>query len=193
MFRMTLAKSIKSMNKTQLRTAALAKRNSLTQDQIQNWSTDICNKIINSAEFQNAKVIHIYKSFRSEAQTNEIIQKAFDTKKIVLIPETLPDQTMRHWQIFPSTAYSTDKFGILIPIANCELFEESKLDANDLAIVPLVAFDTSNNRIGYGMGHYDRFLKATKAVKIGLAFRIQQVEDFEADPWDIALDQIIQE
>jgi 5-formyltetrahydrofolate cyclo-ligase len=193
MFRMTFAKSIKFMNKTQLRTAALAKRNSLTQYQIQNWSADICNKIIKSAEFQNAKVIHIYKSFRSEVQTNEIIQKAFDTKKIVLIPETLPDQTMRHWQISPSTTYSTEKFGILIPIANCELFDESKLDANDLVIVPLVAFDTSNNRIGYGMGCYDRFLKATKAVKIGLAFRIQQVEDFETDPWDIALDQIIQE
>jgi 5-formyltetrahydrofolate cyclo-ligase len=181
------------MTKNELRKIALTKRDTLTQDQIQNWSTDICDKIINSTEFQNANIIHIYKSFRSEVQTNKIIQNAFEYGKIVLIPETLPDQSMRHWQIFGNTTYSKDKFGILIPTSNCELFDESNLGETDMVITPLVGFDTSNNRIGYGMGHYDRFLKATKAIKIGIAFGCQQLNDFEPDPWDIALDQIIQE
>jgi 5-formyltetrahydrofolate cyclo-ligase len=180
------------MTKTELRKIALAKRNNLTKDQIENWSADICDKVIASKEFQNAKVIHIYKTFRSEVQTQKIIDSAFAAQKIVVLPETLPDKTMRHWKIYPNTIFENDSFGIPTPVENCEPFNEDKLTQNDLIFIPLVGFDSHNNRIGYGIGHYDRFLQNTNTGKVGLAFTCQKVEDFVADDWDIALDQIIQ-
>jgi 5-formyltetrahydrofolate cyclo-ligase len=193
----TVARNVKKqiknrMNKIKLRKVALAARNNLTQDQIQTWSQDICNKIIRSQQFQNAKIIHIYKSFGSEVQTQQIIDQAFINQKIVVLPEILNDKTMQHWQISSNTIYRNDDFGIEIPVENCKVFDETKLTSNDLILIPLVGFDSHNNRIGYGMGHYDRFLQNTKAKKIGLAFKCQQVKNFEADPWDISLDQIIQ-
>jgi 5-formyltetrahydrofolate cyclo-ligase len=180
------------MTKNELRKIALLERNSLTKNKIEAWSTKICNKIITSKAFQNAKVIHIYKTFRSEVQTQKIIDAAFTKQKTVVLPETLQDRTMQHWHISPSTIYQNDNFGIPIPVQNCELFDESKLTQNDLIFIPIVGFDSHNNRIGYGMGHYDRFLQNTKATKIGLAFNCQKVKDFDADDWDIKLDIIIQ-
>lgn len=48
----------------------------------------------------------------------------------------------------------------------------------DLVIVPGVAFDRQNNRLGRGQGYYDRFLKKMPARTplIGLAFDFQIVD-----------------
>jgi 5-formyltetrahydrofolate cyclo-ligase len=40
-----------------------------------------------------------------------------------------------------------------------------------------VAFDPRGHRVGYGGGYYDRFLRGTPAVPIGLAFSVQVVEE----------------
>jgi 5-formyltetrahydrofolate cyclo-ligase len=179
------------MTKIELRKIALTKRNNLPQDQIQICSKDICNKIINSQEFRNAKVIHIYKSFGSEVQTEEIIQRAFSESKIVVIPEVRHASKLTHWQVFSDTIYSKDNFGINTPKSNCLCFDVAKINPNDLVIFPIVAFDSNNNRIGYGKGYYDKFLLNLDCKKIGVAFGCQLVGDFEPDSWDVRLDQII--
>jgi 5-formyltetrahydrofolate cyclo-ligase len=185
-------KKRKFMTKTELRTIALAKRNSLTQSQIQTWSSQICRKLVESSSFGEAKIVHIYNSIGSEVDTNKIIQVALIAGITVIVPEIGEDQNLKHWQVFQNTVYSQDKFGIQTPIANCHLFEISNFQSTDLIIIPIVAFDSHNNRIGYGKGFYDRFLKQIECKKIGIAFNCQLVEDFEPDVWDIPLDQIIQ-
>ena len=61
----------------------------------------------------------------------------------------------------------------------------------DLIIVPGVAFDRENNRLGYGKGYYDRFLTSKDILKIGLAFSEQIVDFLECDNYDIPMDIII--
>ena len=66
----------------------------------------------------------------------------------------------------------------------------------DILLVPLVAFDKYLNRIGYGGGYYDRYLKKLKKEKIltiGLAYSFQKVKKIEAEQNDIKLDSIITE
>lgn len=64
----------------------------------------------------------------------------------------------------------------------------------DVIIVPVVAFDNSCHRIGYGGGWYDQFLKdQPEAIKIGLAFEVQKVNKVPAESHDIPLDMIITE
>jgi len=181
-----------TMTKIQLRKLALAKRNSLNQNQIQTWSNQICRKLVESKCFGEANIVHIYNSIGSEVDTNKIIQVALIAGITVIVPEIGEGQSLKHWQVFQNTIYSQGKFGIQTPIANCHLFDISNLQPNDLVIIPIVAFDLHNNRIGYGKGYYDKFLNQIESKKIGLAFRCQQVKDFEPDPWDVALDQIIQ-
>lgn len=67
----------------------------------------------------------------------------------------------------------------------------------DTLIVPLVGFDATCNRLGYGGGFYDRTLarlKAGRAVRaIGLAFDAQRLPGIPAEPTDIALECIVTE
>ena len=64
-------------------------------------------------------------------------------------------------------------------------------------LVPLVAFDKNLNRIGYGGGFYDRYIrrisKKNKIFKIGLAYSFQQVKKIPINKYDIKLDYIITE
>ena len=63
----------------------------------------------------------------------------------------------------------------------------------DLVFVPLLAFDREGQRVGYGKGMYDRFLKQcspqVRTVGLSLFEPIQKIED--ADPWDIPLQTVV--
>ena len=64
-----------------------------------------------------------------------------------------------------------------------------------LLLVPIVAFDKQLNRIGYGGGFYDRYIKRIKKNKkiitIGLAYSFQEVKKVPLNKFDIKLDFII--
>ena len=86
--------------------------------------------------------------------------------------------------------FEINSYGIPEPISNKVIYP-------DIILVPLVAFDKYLNRIGYGGGFYDRYLKKIKKRKkiltIGLAYSFQRVKKIEAEQNDIKLDFIITE
>ena len=81
-----------------------------------------------------------------------------------------------------------NKYGIPEPLSN-------KIKFPDILLVPLVAYDESNNRIGYGGGFYDRYINKLKRYKkivtIGLAYSFQKVKKIPVDENDVKLDFII--
>ena len=83
-----------------------------------------------------------------------------------------------------------NKFGIPEPVSN-------KIVYPDILLVPLVAFDKKLNRIGYGGGFYDRYLKRLKRIKkivtIGLAYSFQKVKKIPINKHDIKLNYILTE
>ena len=66
-------------------------------------------------------------------------------------------------------------------------------DRFDLIIVPCLAYDNSNHRLGWGSGFYDKFLaKQSKALKVGVCFQNGLADGgLPADPHDVPLDKII--
>ena len=60
-------------------------------------------------------------------------------------------------------------------------------------LVPGLAFDTKGRRMGRGLGFYDRALKPTSALKIGIAFAAQVVDEVPQDAWDVMMDGVITE
>lgn len=64
-------------------------------------------------------------------------------------------------------------------------------NAPELTIVPLIAFDETLNRVGFGGGYYDRYLAKYKTSAVGIAFDEQQCDPFEKEVTDIPLDMII--
>ena len=63
----------------------------------------------------------------------------------------------------------------------------------ELVIVPGAAFDPSGGRIGYGGGYYDRFLGASGATTVALAFQCQLYEALPQDAHDKRVDMIVTE
>jgi 5-formyltetrahydrofolate cyclo-ligase len=62
-----------------------------------------------------------------------------------------------------------------------------------LVIVPMVGGDNQKNRIGYGKGFYDRFLKQVDCPTVGLLFNECLVQKIPVEPFDVSLGKIITE
>ncbi len=94
---------------------------------------------------------------------------------------------MRKWA--PGDALNEVKWGIREPGAAAPEVEP------DILLVPLLAFDDTGQRIGYGRGFYDRTISALRGKKsittIGIAFDEQRVESVPCDDKDEPLDWIL--
>ena len=81
-----------------------------------------------------------------------------------------------------------NSFGFLDPVST------ATVSCPDLIIVPLLAFDRFKNRLGYGGGYYDRYIKKNEKkilVTIGIAFNFQKVKRIEIEPYDKKLNLIV--
>ena len=94
---------------------------------------------------------------------------------------------MRHYEIATNTEIRISEKGIPEPVDTLEV----SADDLDAILVPLTVADKEGNRIGYGGGYYDQFLKETKAIKIGLSLSNPVDSIIQTDEWDIPLDYLI--
>jgi len=107
----------------------------------------------------------------------------------IAIPRIISKSEMTHVLLTEQTELFRNEFGILEP-GEGEIVDPELID---LVIVPLLGFDYSGTRVGYGKGYYDRFLSTCRddVVKIGLSFfePLDKIDDRES--WDIPLDYCI--
>ncbi|MDD5004920.1 MAG: 5-formyltetrahydrofolate cyclo-ligase [Candidatus Omnitrophica bacterium] len=138
-------------------------------------SFKIQNKLFSLPEFIKAKMILFYLSFGGEVETFRMIQKTMSLGKKVALPVI----NSRNKRLIPSLisdcGYNLElgPYGIRQP--KKKHMRNVALDKIDLIIVPGVAFDLHGNRIGRGLGYYDRFLHSLpkEIPSIGLAFDFQ--------------------
>jgi 5-formyltetrahydrofolate cyclo-ligase len=88
-------------------------------------------------------------------------------KEIVVSKSNFDTFEMTHYLMTDNTKFKKNEYNIPEPIDGIEV-PVSKID---VVFVPLLAFDISGYRVGYGKGFYDRFLSACKpeTIKIGLS------------------------
>ncbi|WP_290458759.1 5-formyltetrahydrofolate cyclo-ligase [Dubosiella newyorkensis] len=116
----------------------------------------------------------------------EVDVTRFLGERIQYLPKTDPRSNRIRFEKFDhETKLEKGHFNVMEPPID-PLSDPSQID---VILVPLVAF-SNTNRLGYGKGYYDRYLKTSKALHIGLAFEEQEGE-FMIQPWDVALDYII--
>ena len=89
-------------------------------------------------------------------------------------------------EFFFPNSFERGQFNILEPIGR-----KASKDEIDLIIVPLLFFDKYNNRMGYGRGYYDRYLKDYKGITVGVGYYFQEVEEIDTKPTDVKLNYII--
>ncbi len=100
-----------------------------------------------------------------------IVDFATDTLKSYIVPE--------------GTEFEQNIYGIDEPVGGIRIFPEDI----DMMLVPLLAFDTIGNRVGYGKGYYDKFISTCNPsmIKIGFSF-FDPIEIEDANFMDEKLD-----
>lgn len=63
----------------------------------------------------------------------------------------------------------------------------------DFAIVPGVAYDRQNNRLGRGGGYYDRLIPKLRCRTVGPAFSFQVLNEIPMEEWDCPVDAVVTE
>lgn len=137
----------------------------------------------------HATVVAAYLPVGSEADPHDVMAAVRRRGRRMSLPFlSAMDAPMafRSWDVGDPT--ETAPGGFQQPLFSHELLEP------DLIFLPLLGFDRYGNRIGQGAGHYDRAL-ATRldALRIGIAWSVQEVSAIPADPWDVPLDAIMTE
>lgn len=140
--------------------------------------------------WKKAKVIAVTMSTDFELDTMPIIKKALLEHKKVVIPKTFSHRIMKFYEYQSIHSLIRSRFGILEPIDNQKSVVKNKID---LIIVPGVAFSQVNHqRIGYGGGFYDYYLKDYYGTTVSLVRRIQLVtSEWPTESTDIAIQHLI--
>lgn len=155
-------------------------------------SVAICNRVTTLPAYRLAKSLHCYMPIRSEVDTFPLLHDALACAKGVVVPIVRADMTeLVHSRIVSLAAEDLEPgaFGTIQPRA----LQLVNINTCDLIIVPLLAFDRSRYRLGYGKGFYDRLLATSPAATIGVAFAAQEVDRLPREPHDLPLDWIVTE
>ena len=123
--------------------------------------------------------IGTYVPIRNEVDVYTMFRDKFD----LYIPKMLDDTTIAFYSDHEEK--SKGPFSTIEPIGIQEVKDL------DVILVPVVGF-FGTYRMGYGKGYYDRYLSHSSALKIGVAFDVQEMH-FDVKPTDVMLDMIITE
>ena len=134
------------------------------------------------------KIVGGYYPYNYEFDAVHILKKFEKQNYQISLPKIKKNFQMDFFHWSSKDPLSINKYGIPEPTSTQVKFPT-------ILLVPLVAFDKDFNRIGYGGGFYDRYIKKIKRIKniitIGLAYSFQKVNKIPANKNDIKLDYII--
>ena len=170
------------MTKKEIRQNMILQRNQLSRETVQKNSNSIIENL--HTYIQKAENIMIFMNMGNEVEITRLIT-LYPNKKFY-IPKTLSDRNMKI-NLYNENELILHKFGYYESASDI-FYDENILD---LIIVPAVAFDYTKNRIGFGGGYYDRYLKDFKGYTISLAFKEQIVEKVPTNEFDLPVDLVI--
>lgn len=176
------------LEKEQIRKLIQRKRREMSELELENLSSLVLFNLEQSDIFTNAKCIFIYHSLLGEVSTRYFLERWKHQKHFYLPIVKGEDIFFREYTSEKNMLLS--KYGILEPTG--EDVDVTHLDI-DMIVVPGVAFDHNCNRMGYGKGYYDRFLKNIKTIKVGICFNFQLFNIIPVNEEDIPMDYIITE
>jgi len=179
------------MNKKDLRKKYKELRQQLTAEQIEDKSLGIANRLLQLDIWDNT-YFHLFLTIEEQKEVNtEFVLQilAGKDKEIVVAKSNFETLEMTHYLLTDNTKFQKNEYNIYEPVDGIEV-PTSKID---VVFVPLLAYDTKGNRVGYGKGFYDNFLAKCKedVIKIGLSFFEPEEAITEVFATDIRLDYCV--
>jgi len=178
-------------SKADLRSAALAKRDALSDKQRAAAAKALAGRGL-PIQIAQGIVVAGYSPIRNEIDPFPLMRTLAAQGARLALPAVMArgkSLAFRAWSV--DDRLTQGPLGILEPSpAAAEVIP-------DIVLLPLAAFDRAGHRVGYGAGHYDFTLAHLRKLKpvaaIGLAFALQEIELVPALSHDVALDYVLTE
>ena len=177
--------------KAELRRAALARRDALPAAARMAAAQTIAERGL-PIHLEPGAVVSGFSPLKSEISPLPLLRRLADAGVQLALPVVVgrgQPLIMRAWSF--GAPLNSGVWGIREPPADArQVFP-------DFLIVPLLAFDRTGHRIGYGAGYYDMTITRLRAMKpvvaIGIAFAAQEITAVPATPRDARLDLVLTE
>ena len=172
------------MKKDEIRRRVRAQKSMLTEYERRQAADDVFEQLEQLAAFIMSEHILMYNSLPDELSTHSFLDKWHGSKHFYL-----PRVNGVNLDILPyeQTSLQLGAFHIEEPQGD----ETVSIDDIEMVVVPAMAYDRQGNRVGRGKGYYDRLLADSKAIKIGVAYDCQLVDEIDTDSFDQPVDIVI--
>ncbi|MDR0588127.1 MAG: 5-formyltetrahydrofolate cyclo-ligase [Burkholderiales bacterium] len=170
--------------KTALRTHMLAARDRLPPEIRARASAVIAQKILGLPSFVRARTVLIFYPYGSEWDATHIIRSALARKKKLILPRRVKEnKTLDLYAVTDLDRETEWVDKIREPLTSLPKVAPEEVD---WFLVPGVAFSLLGDRLGHGLGYFDKLLDAaspTAFIAAG-AFDIQIVDSLQTEPHD---------
>ena len=138
-------------------------------------------------------IIALYFPSNYELNILKIMENLKKFKATFLLPKIQNNNLLKFVEWKEKDVLLVNKYGIPEPLK-----VKKKIYLPDIVLVPLLAFDKNKNRLGYGKGFYDRYLKKlyklnNEVEAIGIAFSFQKYKKIPASSFDFKLNNVFTE
>ena len=175
------------MDKKALRSQIRDQKRAMTDEQINQLSSELATRFFKTEQYKNAKTIYGYLPYNQEVRTVPILEQALRDGKAVAVPKVVGDQMVF---VLMDDLSKVEKgyAGIPEPVADGPIAD----DPRALVLMPGLAFDPFGHRIGYGGGFYDRFLEQEpEHPTVALCYGFQMLPVLETEAHDIPVDLVV--
>lgn len=180
-----------TLSKQECRKLFNEKRKLIAPHQLRVLSEKISTLLFTNFNLEN-KLVSLFLPIEQKKEINTyiILDKAINLNASICIPKAnFENNELKHFLYEGPEQLETSVYQIPEPKYG-KIISPKKID---IVIIPLIACDKTGNRVGYGKGFYDRFLKkcSSSAIFIGISLfePIDKLADFETN--DIALHYLI--
>jgi 5-formyltetrahydrofolate cyclo-ligase len=177
--------------KADLRRRMRSARSALPLDVRRELAARAVEHLLSLPELEAARTVMVFYSFGAELSTGGLIQRLHHVGRRVLLPFLDDSGTMEAAELLPTDALVATTYGPKEPPRRTPVNPGEV----DLVVTPGLAFDRLGHRLGYGGGHYDRFLRRLRGgvPRIGIAFAVQLLEDVPAGEADQMVNAVVTE
>jgi 5-formyltetrahydrofolate cyclo-ligase len=167
-----------STDKDFLRKTMRNMRKNMSFENVEKMSKQLTNVFLKFLHGKNVQTIMSYQSFENEVDTSFLHQILKKEEKRLLLPR-IENRNILAIPILETTAMVKNLFGIWEPLG------APYCGKIDVILVPGLVFDRQGNRIGFGKGYYDQFLKKhPESLKIALVYPFQILDHIPVEPHD---------
>lgn len=181
-------------SRSELRKIIRQQRRALSADEQQRFAHEAAQRLLTLPQVAQAKTIALFLSFDGELDTSPLINALWQANKAVYLPVLHPfsNGNLLFLRYSETTPLVRNRLKILEP--QLDVRQVLPVAQLDVLVTPLVAFDSTGQRLGMGGGFYDRTLQHWQQhhfYPVGLAHDCQWVAELPTEAWDIPLPAVV--